>query len=344
MKKVAFNKDRENVTYREAIREALVLEMRRDPTVIIMGEDIVGGYNKPPPLRDAWGGPLGVTKGLIDEFGESRVLDTPISEAAFIGAGVGGAATGIRPVAELMFIDFFGVAMDQIMNQAAKLRYMFGGKAKVPLVIRTTIGAGERSAAQHAQVHYSIFTHIPGLKSVVPSTPYDVKGLLITAIRDDDPVMFFENKMLYDMKGPVPEESYGIPFGEAEVKLEGDDVTVVAISRMVQVALKAAEILRKKDVTCEVIDPRTLMPLDEEAILASVRKTGKLVIVDEDNPRCSVAADIAAMVAEKGFSSLEAPILKVTAPHTPVPFSPVLEDFYIPDENKVVEAVQKIHG
>jgi pyruvate/2-oxoglutarate/acetoin dehydrogenase E1 component len=344
MKKMAFGEDRENITYREAIREALVLEMRRDPMVVLMGEDIAGGSGKPPHFRDAWGGPFGVTKGLYSEFGESRVLDTPISESAFIGAGVGGAATGLRPVVELMFVDFFGVAMDQIMNQAAKLRYMFGGEIRVPLVIRTTIGAGSQNAAQHSQIHYSLFTHIPGLKTVAPSTPYDAKGLLITAIRDDDPVIFFENKILYDTKGSVPIEPYFIPFGEADVKMEGDDVTIVAVSRMVHTALNAAQILKEENTFCEVIDLRTLMPLDEEAVIESVRKTGRLVIVDEDNPRCSIATDIAALVAEKGFKFLEAPILRVTPPHTPVPFSKVLEDVYLPNEEKVVKAVKSTLG
>lgn len=357
-KKVAFEEKRNEISYRESIREALVLEMRRDPTVILMGEDISGkgiGYfagkdEVPPespgsagtPMVDCWGGAFGVTKGLWWEFGPERVMDTPITESAFIGAGVGGAVTGIRPVCELMFIDFFGVTMDQIFNQAMKMRYMFGGKAKVPLVIRTTIGAGLNAAAQHSQVLYSIFVHIPGAKIVVPSTPYDAKGLLISALRDDDLVMFFENKVLYDLKGYVPVEEYTIPFGVADIKREGGDVTVVAISRMVHVALEAASLLEKEAISLEVIDPRTLTPFDEETVLKSVEKTGRLVIVDEDNPRCNMATDIAALIADKGFDFLDAPIKRVTPPHTPVPFSPPLENFYLPDANKVVKAVKEI--
>jgi len=356
--KVVFNKDRDQVTYREAIREALVLEMRRDPTIMIMGEDIAGrgiGYTGnreelPPetigqagkPVAEAWGGVFGVTKGLWWEFGPARVRDTPITESAFIGAGVGGAATGIRPVAELMFIDFFGVTFDQIFNQAAKMRYMFGGKAKIPLVVRTTIGAGMRAAGQHSEVLYSILVHIPGLKVVAASTPYDAKGLLTTALRQNDPVIFFENKTLYNFKGHVPEESYTIPFGKADVKRKGEDVTVVAISRMVHMALEAAERLAKEKISLEVVDPRTLSPLDKDMILASVKKTGKLVVVDEDNPRCSMATDIAALAADEAFDSLDAPIKCVTAPHTPVPFSPVLEDYYLPNADKIVKAVKEI--
>ena len=358
--KVKFNENRNLVSYREAIREALTLEMRRDPNIILMGEDIAGrglGYvpsyireTLPPEtigmtgdvIADAWGGPFGVTKGLWWEFGPGRIRDTPISESAFIGAGVGGAATGIRPIVELMFIDFLGVTFDQILNQAAKMRYMFGGKVKIPLVVRTTIGAGLGAAAQHSQSYYSIFTHIPGLKCIAPSTPYDAKGLLITAIRDDDPVIFCENKVLYDFKGKVPLESYTIPFGKADIKKEGSDVTIVAISRMVHIALDAAERLAKEGISLEVIDPRTLSPFDNNTILDSVKKTGRLVIVDEDNPRCSIATDIAALVVDEAFDYLDAPIKCVTAPHTPVPYSPVLEDAYIPNVDKVIQAIRTI--
>jgi len=315
----------------EALREALYQEMKRDERVIVMGED-VGGY----------GGIFGVTAGFLEEFGPERVRDTPISEAGFIGAAVGAAAAGLRPVAELMFVDFFGVAMDQIYNQAAKMRYMFGGRIKIPMVVRTTIGAGLRAAAQHSQVLYSVFAHMPGLKVVVPSTPYDAKGLLIASIRDDDPVMFFEHKALYGVKGPVPEEPYEIPLGKADVKREGKDVTVVALALMVHRALEAAKKLEEEGISVEVIDPRTIVPLDKDAIIESVKKTGKLVIVDEDYPRCGFATDLAGIVACEAFHHLKAPVKIVTPPATPVPFSPVLEDAYIPSVEDVVRAVKAI--
>ena len=329
------------LTFREAVNEALVVEMERDPDVILMGEDVAGGATVPGfEQEDAWGGVLGVTKGLVQRFGRDRVLDTPISESGYIGAAVGAAATGLRPVAELMFVDFFGVCMDQIFNQGAKLRYMFGGKARVPMVIRTMIGAGFRAAGQHSGCHYSVFTHMPGLKTVVPSTPADAKGLLAASIRDDDPVLFFEHKLLYDVTGEVPEGEYLVELGRADVKREGDRATVVAIGRMVHLALEAAETLAAGGTEVEVVDPRTLSPLDDEAILASVRKTGRLVVVDEDNPRCSMATDIAALVASQAFDHMDAPPQLVTAPHTPVPFSPVLEDFYIPTPERIAQAVQ----
>jgi pyruvate dehydrogenase E1 component beta subunit len=329
------------LSYREAINEALRLEMRRDPRVILMGEDVTGASQSSDPAQlDAWGGVLGVTKGLVHEFGRERVRDTPITESAFVGAGVGAAATGLRPVVELMFIGFLGVCLDQITNQAAKMRYMFGGKATIPLVIRTMIGAGFRAAAQHSDSMYSTFVHFPGLKVVAPSTPADAKGLLAAAIRDDDPVIFCENKLLYDVKGEVPEGEYVIPLGSAEVKRPGSDVTIVAISRMVQVALDAAETLARDGINAEVVDPRTLSPLDEETLLESIRKTGRLVVVDEDNPRCSVATDIAALAATRAVEYLNAPVRLVTAPHTPVPFSPALEDFYVPTPERVVQAAR----
>ncbi len=331
------------MTYQQAINEALRIAMREDPTVILLGEDIAGGANVDHLINeDAWGGPMGVTKGLVQEFGRNRVLDTPITEAGFIGAAVGAAATGLRPVAELMFVDFFGCCMDQIFDQGAKLRYMFGGKASCPVTIRTQIGAGVSAAGQHSGCHYSVFTHMPGIKCVIPSTPADAKGLLLSAIRDDDLVMFFENKVLYGMKGEVPEGNEGIPLGKADIKRAGEDVTIVAISRMVHQALAAADALSAEGIEVEVIDPRTLSPLDEETILDSVAKTHRLVIVDEDNPRCSAAADIAAMVADKGFDTLDAPIKLVTAPHTPVPFSPPLEAFYIPSPERISDAVRAI--
>jgi len=333
------------MTYAQAINEAMRLEMRRDPRVILMGEDVAGGATVSGfEGEDAWGGVLGVTKGLVQEFGRERVLDTPITEAGFIGAAVGAAATGLRPIAELMFVDFFGVCMDQIFDQGAKLRYMFGGKASCPLVIRTMIGAGMGAAGQHSGCHYSVFTHMPGIKTVVPSTPADAKGLLAAAIRDDDLVMFFENKMLYALNGEVPEGEYVIPLGKADIKREGMDVTVVAISRMVHQALAAADALQADGISIELVDPRTLSPLDEETILTSVAKTHRLVIVDEDNPRCSAATDIAALVVEKAFTELDAPIKRVTAPHTPVPFSPPLEQFYVPSPERIVAAIQEILG
>ena len=326
-------------TYRQAINDAIASEMRRDPRVIVMGEDNAGGAGSPGE-RDAWGGVLGVTKGLQPEFGPERVLDTPISESAFIGAAAGAAATGLRPVAELMFVDFMGVCFDQIFNQAAKFRYMFGGKAVTPLVVRTMYGAGLRAASQHSQCLYPIFTHIPGLKVVLPSSPYEAKGLLIQAIRDDDPVIFFEHKALYDEVGEVPDESYTIPFGEANITREGGDVTIVGFGRMVNFANQAADELKREGLAATVIDPRTTSPLDAETILDSVKETGRLIVVDEAHPRCSMAADIARLVAEEAFKHLKAPIRTVTAPHTPVPFSPALEDLYIPNVGRIRDAAR----
>jgi len=320
------------LTYREAIVEAMGIAMREDPNVILLGEEVAGGT----------GTAVESSQGLVGEFGRGRVLDTPISEAAFIGAAVGAATTGLRPIAELLCVDFFGVCMDQIANQGAKLRYMFGGKARCPLVIRTTIGAGAGMAAQHSGCHYSVFTHMPGIKTVIPSTPADAKGLLLSAIRDDDLVVVFEHRMLSGMRGEVPEGNEGIPLGVADVKRDGTDVTIVALSRMVQQALIAADQLASLGISAEIVDPRTISPLDEATILTSVGKTGRLVVVDEDNPRCSVATDIAAMVAEKGFAALRAPIKLVTAPHTPVPFSAPLEDYYIPSPAQIVDAVRGI--
>ena len=331
------------MTYQQAINEALRIAMREDPTVILLGEDIAGGAAVDHLINeDAWGGPMGVTKGLVQEFGRNRVLDTPITEAGFIGAAVGAAATGLRPVAELMFVDFFGCCMDQIFDQGAKLRYMFGGKATCPVTIRTQIGAGVSAAGQHSGCHYSVFAHMPGIKCVIPSTPADAKGLLLSAIRDDDLVMFFENKVLYGTKGEVPEGDDGIPLGVADIKRSGSDVTIVALSRMVQQSLAAADQLAAEGIEVEVIDPRTISPLDADTILESVARTHHLVIVDEDNPRCSAAADIAAMVADRGFDTLDAPIKMVTAPHTPVPFSPPMEAFYIPSPDRIADVVREI--
>src|SRR3954466_14338147 len=292
------------ITYREAINEALASEMERDERVIVMGEDNAGGAGAPGE-DDAWGGVLGVTKGLYGRF-PGRVLDTPISESAFIGAAIGAATGGLRPVAELMFVDFMGVCLDQIFNQAAKFRYMFGGKAVTPMVIRTMFGAGIRAASQHSQALYPIFTHIPGLKVVVPSTPYDAKGLLIQAIRDDDPVIFLEHKALYTVEGDVPEEPYAIPFAEANIVREGSDVTIVALGRMVHLAAQAAEELAGEGIDCEIVDPRTPPPLATATIVASVGNTGRLGVGDEANPRCGLAADIISTVSQEAFSDLKA--------------------------------------
>jgi pyruvate/2-oxoglutarate/acetoin dehydrogenase E1 component len=331
------------ITYREAINEAIRQEMRRDSAVILMGEDVAGGASThlEDKGEEAWGGDLGVTKGLVQEFGRTRVRDTPISESAFIGAAVGAASTGLRPIAELMFVDFFGVCMDQIFNQGGKMRYMFGGKAKVPLVIRTLYGAGFRAAAQHSATLYSVFTHMPGLKVVAPSTPYNAKGLLINAIRDDDPVIYLEHLVLLDTSGPAPENDYVVPFGKAEIARPGKDVTVVAIGRMRLFAMQAAEELAKEGIDVEVVDPQSLSPLDESTILESVKKTHRLVVVDEDNPRCSVAHDIVTIAAQQAFAYLDSAPRTVTAPHTPVPFSPPLEDAYIPSPDKIAAAVKE---
>src|SRR5919206_1844713 len=330
------------ISYQQAITEAIAAEMERDPTVVIMGEDIAGGMGAPGE-DDAWGGVMGVTKGLYARF-PGRVIDTPISESAYVGAAAGAAASGLRPIAELMFVDFVGVCLDQIFNQAAKFRYMFGGKAVTPMVIRAMFGAGIRAASQHSQALYPIFTHIPGLKVVAPSNPYDAKGLLIQAIRDDDPVIFLEHKVLYTLEGEVPEESYTIPFGEANVVREGDDVSIVGVGRVVHMAQEAAERLAADGIQCEIVDLRITSPLDEDTIYETVEKTGRLVVVDEDNPRCGMAADIAALVAQNCFDDLQAPVQMVTAPHTPPPFTGSLEDLYVPSADKIAEAVRKTTG
>ena len=330
-------------TYRQAIAEALRQEMQRDPSVIVMGIDVGGGQGGSGATGEV-GGVLGVTRGLYKEFGPSRVIDTPISESAIMGAAAGAAVTGLRPVAELMFVDFVGVCFDQIYNQAAKFRYMFGGKAKTPLVIRTMSGAGFRAGAQHSQTLSPLFTMVPGLKVAQPSNAYDAKGLMISAIRDDDPVIFLESKVLYDTQDEVPDEAYRLPFGEANVAREGKDVTIVATGAMVRRALKAAEALAAGGVSAEVVDPRTTSPLDEDTILESIAKTGRLVVVDESPPRCSMAADIIAMAAEKGFASLKAAPRAVTCPHAPVPFAPVLEDAYVPSAERIEEAARAVLG
>ena len=322
-----------NMSFAQALNDAHKLEMERDPNIYVAGED-VGVY----------GGIFGVTAGLLDQFTDKRVRDTPITESAIVGTAVGAAAAGLRPVIELMFVDFIGVAFDQLYNQAAKMKYMFGGKAKLPLVMRASCGAGIGAAAQHSQCLEAWFMHVPGLKVVMPSTPYDAKGLLISSIRDDNPVVFLEHKLLYGMEGEVPEEAYTIPLGQADIKREGQDVTVVATAQMVNLSLSAAEKLSGDGISVEVVDPRTLSPLDEESILESVRKTHRLVIVHEEVKFAGSGAEIAAMVAEKAFDYLDAPIIRVAAPFTPVPFSPTLEAEFIPSEEKIIEAVRTVTG
>lgn len=327
------------LSYQQAINEALRQEMERDERIIVLGEDVIGGSGADGKM-DAWGGVNGVTKGLWGQFGD-RIMDTPISESAFVGAAIGAALAGMRPVVELMFVDFMGVCFDQIYNQAAKFRYMFGGHASAPVVIRTMYGGSVRAASQHSQCLYPLFTHIPGLKCAVPSNPYEAKGLLIEAIRDDDPVIFFEHKALYSKKGDVPLEPYSIPFGKANVVQEGSDVTLIALGRMVNLALDASAALLGEGIHCELIDLRTTSPLDEESILGSVAKTGHLVVIDEAYPRCGIARDIAGFVAQNGFQHLKGPIELATPPHASVPFSDVLEDLYLPNTNSIVSAVRR---
>jgi len=325
---------------REAINQTLHQEMERDPNIVIMGEDIVGGAGTAGG-QEAIGGIWGLTGGLYKKFGPKRVIDTPISESCIVGAAAGAALAGKRAIAELMFADFVGVCLDQLYNQIAKFRYMFGGKARCPVTVRLTYGAGFNAAAQHSQAVYAMLTSIPGLKVVMPTTPADAKGLLTTAIRGDDPVMYFEHKMLYTVKGEVPEGEHLVPFGHARLTREGEDVTIVTCGLLVAQAEKAADRLAKEGITCDVIDLRTTSPLDEETILDSVEQTGRLVVADESPPRCSLAADIAALVANKAFASLEAPIELVTAPHSPIPFARELESAYLPSSASIEQAVRK---
>ncbi|SUZ58597.1 uncharacterized protein METZ01_LOCUS11451 [marine metagenome] len=331
-------------TYTEALNEALHQEMDRDDTVIVIGEDVAGGAGTQGDDVEAIGGIFGVCAGLGKKFGRTRVIDTPITESAIVGTAAGAAMTGLRPVAELMFVDFLGVCFDQILNQTAKFRYMFGGKASTPLVIRTAVGAGLSAAAQHSQTMFSTFTSVPGLKVVMPSNPYDAKGLLIQAIRDDDPVIFCEHKLLYAMKGEVPDEDYTIPFAEANWLRDGEDLTIIAFSAMVPKAIEAADKLAEEGIKCTVIDPRTTSPLDEESILESAEETGRVVIVDESTPRCSIASDISSIIVDKAFKALKAPIKKVTAAHSPVPFSPALEQAFIPQTEGIIEACREVLG
>jgi pyruvate dehydrogenase E1 component beta subunit len=307
--------------------------MRRDPRVFIMGEDVAEA-----------GTPFKVLAGLVEEFGTSRVIDTPISEAGITGMGVGVAMTGMRPIVDIMFGDFIGLAMDQIVNQAAKVHYMSGGKLKVPLVVRTTLGATRRTAAQHSQSLHAWVSHIPGLIVVLPSTPYDAKGLLKTAIRDDNPVIFFEDKMMYQLKGSVPEGDYTIPFGVADIKRPGNDITIVATSSMVQIALVAAEGLEKLDISAEVIDPRTMYPLDKDTLIESAKKTSRVMVVDEGYERYGVTAEIAAVIADGAFYFLDAPVKRLGAMNVPVPFSPALEDLTVPTADSVMEVAKTLCG
>ncbi len=321
------------LTFAEAIREALAEEMRRDERVFILGEDVAEA-----------GTPFKVLTGLVEEFGKERVIDTPISEAGITGLAVGAAMTGMRPVVDIMFGDFITLTMDQMVNQAAKVHYMSGGKLKVPMVMRTTLGATRRSAAQHSQSLHAWFSHIPGLKVVVPATPYDAKGLLKTAIRDDNPVAFFEDKMMYTLKGPVPEGDYLIPFGVADIKREGNDITLVATSSMVQVALSAAKLLEGMGISAEVIDPRTTFPLDKQTLINSAKKTSHAVVIDEGYERYGVTAEIASVIAEGAFYYLDAPVKRMGAMDVPVPFSPPLEDATVPTDKAVVEMAKVLCG
>jgi acetoin:2,6-dichlorophenolindophenol oxidoreductase subunit beta len=321
------------LTFAQAIKEALAEEMRRDSTVCIMGEDVAEA-----------GTPFKVLSGLLEEFGKDRVLDTPISEAGFTGLAVGAAMTGMRPIVDIMFGDFITLTMDQMVNQAAKVHYMSGGKWKVPMVMRTTMGATRRSAAQHSQSLHAWYCHVPGLKVVLPSTPYDAKGLLKAAIRDDNPVVFFEDKMMYKMKGSVPEGDYTVPLGVADIKRVGEDISLIATSSMVQVALGAATMLEEIGISAEVVDPRTMWPLDEKTLIDSVKKTSRAIILDEGYERYGVTAELASVVATGAFYDLDAPVKRMGAMHVPIPFSPPLEDVTVPTEQTVFEEARKLCG
>jgi len=322
------------LTFGQAINEAISEEMRRDPTVFVIGEDVAEA-----------GTPFKVLSGLVEEFGTDRVIDSPISEPGITGLGVGAAMTGMRPIIDIMFGDFITLTMDQMVNQAAKIHYMSGGKWKVPMVLRTTMGATRRSAAQHSQSLHAWFSHIPGLKVVVPSTPYDAKGLMKTAIRDDNPVAIFEDKLMYStIKGHVPAEEYTIPFGVADIKREGSDITIIATSSMVHIALDAAIKLEEFDLNVEVIDPRTTLPLDKETMIDSVKKTSRAIVIDEGYDQYGVTAEIASMIADGAFYYLDAPVKRMGAMNVPIPFSPVLEDLTVPTIETVVEKVKSLCG
>lgn len=321
------------LTFSQAVNEAIAEEMRRDPAVCIFGEDVAEA-----------GTPFKVLSGLVEEFGTKRVIDTPISEAGFTGLAVGAAMTGLRPIVDIMFGDFITLTMDQMVNQAAKVHYMSGGKWKVPMVMRTTLGATRRSGAQHSQSLHAWFSHVPGLKVILPSTPYDAKGLLKTAIRDQNPVVFFEDKMMYKLRGPVPVEEYTIPFGVADVKRVGTDISLVATSSMVQIALGAAELLAEIGISAEVVDPRTTWPLDEKALIDSAKKTSRAIVLDEGYGRYGVTAELAAVISEGAFYSLDGPVMRMGAMHVPIPFSPPLEDATVPTNQTVFEAARKLCG
>ncbi len=321
------------LTLSQAVNEALAEELRRDPTVFVIGEDVAEA-----------GTPFKVLSGLVEEFGPERIIDSPISEAGITGLGLGAAMTGMRPVVDIMFGDFMTLVMDQLVNQAAKIHYMSGGRLNAPLTVRTTLGATRRSGAQHSQSLHALVAHVPGLKVVLPATPYDAKGLFKAAIRDDNPVVVFEDKMMFAVKGPVPEDEYVLPLGIADVKREGEDVTLVATSSMVYVALDAAEQLAEDGVQAEVVDPRTLVPLDREAITASVRKTGRAIVIDEGHRSYGAGAELAAVIAEEAFYDLDAPVRRLCAMDVPIPFSPVLEDVTVPTPDDVATEARKLVG
>ncbi|MCU9533451.1 alpha-ketoacid dehydrogenase subunit beta [Streptococcus sp. CSL10205-OR2] len=333
------------ILFMKAINEALDQAMAKDDTVVLLGEDIAGGVtvnHLEDENQEAWGGVMGVTKGLMPKYGRDRVIDTPISEHGYMSASVGMALTGLRPVPELMFNDFLGFCFDALLGQGSKMRYMFGGKAKVPMTVRTMHGAGASAAAQHSGSYYGLFGSIPGIKVVVPATPYDAKGLLLSAIEDDNIVIFSEDKTLYGMKGDVPEDYYTVPIGKAEVKREGKDLTIVTIGKMLYVAFEVADILEKDGISVEVIDLRTVAPWDKETVIASVKKTGRLIVVDEANPHNNTATDIASVVTDEAFDYLDGPIKCVCAPNVPVPFAANLEQMYIPDAQKVLTIASEL--
>ncbi len=321
------------LTFAQAVKEAIAEEMRRDATVCLFGEDVAEA-----------GTPFKVLSGLVEEFGTGRVIDTPISEAGFTGLAVGAAMTGLRPIVDIMFGDFITLTMDQMVNQAAKVHYMSGGRWNVPMVMRTTLGATRRSGAQHSQSLHAWFSHVPGLKVILPSTPYDAKGLLKSAIRDQNPVVFFEDKMMYKLRGPVPSEEYLIPLGVADVKRVGSDISLIATSSMVQVALGAADLLEQVGISAEVIDPRTTWPLDEKTLIESAKKTSRAIVIDEGYGRYGVTAELASVISEGAFYNLDAPVLRMGAMHVPIPFSPPLEDVTVPTEQTVFDAARKLCG
>jgi pyruvate dehydrogenase E1 component beta subunit len=321
------------LTMSQAVNEALAEELRRDPTVFLIGEDVAEA-----------GHPFKVLSGLVDEFGPERVIDSPISEAGISGLGLGAAMTGMRPVVDIMFGDFLTLIMDQVANQAAKIHYMSGGTMKAPLTIRTTLGATRRSAAQHSQSLHAWVAHVPGLKVCLPSTPADAKGLLKSAIRDDNPVVIFEDKMMYTLKGPVPDGDHIVPIGLADVKRAGEDLTIIATSSMVQVALAAADELEREGVSVEVVDPRTIAPLDRSTLVRSAQKTGRVIVMDEGHKSYGASAELAAVIAEDAFWHLDAPVVRLAAMDVPIPFSPVLEDETVPTPERVVDAALSLLG